>query len=78
MSILGFQVVLLDEQGVELQRIPDVFYDDPWIFMDDQAYGMLRVKMEGGQRVRYFMRDPDVHVHKTRDVYDRLTTNGRA
>jgi hypothetical protein len=53
--ILGFQVVLLDEQGVELQRIPDVYYDDADIVIDGCDYILSGVAMEGGQRVRYFM-----------------------
>jgi hypothetical protein len=47
MTLLGFQVVLLDEQGVELQRIPDVFYDDASIVVDDVGYELQAVKMEG-------------------------------
>jgi hypothetical protein len=54
--ILGFQVVLLDEQGVELQRIPDVYYDRKSILVEDVHYREQEVKMESGQRVRYFTR----------------------
>jgi hypothetical protein len=54
--ILGFQVVLLDEQGVELQRIPDVYDDRKSILVEDVHYREHEVKMESGQRVRYFKR----------------------
>jgi hypothetical protein len=59
MTILGFQVVLLDEQGVELQRIPDVYYDDASIVLDERDYGLIGAKLEEGQRVRYFQRVPE-------------------
>lgn len=58
MTILGFQVVLLDEQGQELERIPDVYYDDSWIVIGDYGYLLERTTFEGGQRVRYFTRKP--------------------
>jgi hypothetical protein len=54
MSILGFQVVLLDEQDQELERIPDVYGDDSWIVIGDHGYRLERTAFEGGQRVRYF------------------------
>jgi hypothetical protein len=54
--ILGFQVVLLDEQGVELQRIPDVYEGSSWIVPDEHRYELQRETQEDGQRVRYFKR----------------------
>ena len=54
--LLGFQVVLLDEQGQEICRIPDVYYDHKSILVEDVHYREQQVKMEGGQRVRYFKR----------------------
>jgi hypothetical protein len=59
MTILGFQVVLLDEQGQELERIPDVYGDDSWIVIGDYGYLLERTIEEEGQRVRYFKRKPD-------------------
>jgi hypothetical protein len=56
MTILGFQVVLLDEQGQELQRIPDVYRDDSWIVIGDYGYALERTTFEAGQRVRHFKR----------------------
>lgn len=56
MSILGFQVVLLDHDGKELERIPDVYGDDSWIVIGDYGYRLDRTAFEGGQRVRYFIR----------------------
>lgn len=56
MTILGFQVVLLDEQGVELQRIPDVYEGSSWIVPDGHRYELQRETYEEGQRVRYFKR----------------------
>lgn len=55
--LLGFQVVLLDEQGVELRRIPDVYGDDSWIILEAR-YEFKQTGFEGGQRVRYFKRVP--------------------
>lgn len=54
--ILGFQVVLLDAQDRELERIPDVYEDDSWIVIGDYGYTLERTTFEGGQRVRYFKR----------------------
>jgi hypothetical protein len=59
MTLLGFQVVLLDEQGIELQRIPDVYYDDASIVVDECDYGLTGAVLEEGQRVRYFQRVPE-------------------
>jgi hypothetical protein len=56
MTLLGFQAVLLDEHGIELQRIPDVYYDNKSILVEDVHYRLREVKMEAGQRVRYFTR----------------------
>jgi hypothetical protein len=56
MTILGFQVVLLDEQGQEICRIPDVYYDHKSILVEDVHYREQQVKVESGQRVRYFKR----------------------
>jgi hypothetical protein len=56
MTILGFQIVLLDEQGQELRRIPDVYYDDASIVVDERDYGLIAAVMKDGQRVRYFQR----------------------
>jgi hypothetical protein len=53
MTILCFQVVLVDEQGQELERIPDVYGEDSWIILDAR-YELERIAFEGGQRVRYF------------------------
>lgn len=58
MTIAGFQVVLLDEQGSELKRIPDVYKDYLSILVDDVHYRLQDVKMESGDRVRYFKRAP--------------------
>jgi hypothetical protein len=55
-TILGFQVVLLDEQGQEVERIPDVYEGSSWIVIGDHGYGLERTAFEGGQRVRYFKR----------------------
>lgn len=54
--LLGFQVVLLDEQGEEVERIPDVYGDDSWIVIGDYGYTLERIAFESGQRVRYFKR----------------------
>jgi hypothetical protein len=59
MSILGFQVVLLDEAGQELERIPDI-YEGQSHFVRD-AYGYVHLSEretydKDGQRVRYFQR----------------------
>jgi hypothetical protein len=83
MTILGFQVVLVDEQGQELERIPDVYPDFSAIVVGDYGYMHLpeRDAVEEGQQVRYFQRVPDFHVHKTRELFDRLTeaaTSGKA
>lgn len=53
--ILGFQVVLLDEQGQEIKRIPDVYEGDSFIILEAR-YEHQRTVFEGGQRVRYFKR----------------------
>lgn len=54
--ILGFQVVLLDEQGQEVERIPDVYGEDSWIVIGASGYALGRTVFEAGQRVRYFKR----------------------
>jgi hypothetical protein len=58
MSILGFQVVLLDEQGQELERIPDVYPDFTSMVRGDWGYvhHSERDAIVDGQRVRYFKR----------------------
>jgi hypothetical protein len=52
---LGFQIVLLDEHGAELKRIPDVYQDDSFIILEAR-YEFRQTGFEGGQRVRYFQR----------------------
>jgi hypothetical protein len=42
MTILGFQVVLLDEHGQELERIPDVYPDFTSMVIGDWGYGRAR------------------------------------
>jgi hypothetical protein len=58
MTILGFQVVLLDEQGIELQRIPDVYPDFSSMVIGEWGYVHLaeRETVHDGQKVRYFRR----------------------
>jgi hypothetical protein len=46
--ILGFQVVLLDEQSQEMERIPDVYGDDSWIVIGDYGYLLERTTEEEG------------------------------
>jgi hypothetical protein len=59
-TILGFQVVLLDEQGQELERIPDVYPDFASMVHGEWGYvhQSERDANEGGQRIRYFKRLP--------------------
>lgn len=58
--ILGFQIVLLDERGAELKRIPDVYRDFTSMVVGDWGYvhHSERDTLEGGQRIRYFQRLP--------------------
>jgi hypothetical protein len=58
MTILGFQVVLLDEQGQELERIPDIYERQSHFVRDEYGYVHVseRETYEEGQRVRYFKR----------------------
>lgn len=52
----GFQMVLLDESGQELDRRPDTYERDRVVVVDDRAYEFARRAREDGQRVRYFRR----------------------
>jgi hypothetical protein len=59
-TILGFQVVLLDHDGKELERIPDTFPDFSSTVIGEWGYvhQSEREATEDGQRVRYFKRLP--------------------
>jgi hypothetical protein len=71
MTILGFQVALLDEHGKELQRIPDVYQGSSHLVIGEHGYVFKRQAEEEQQQVRYFQRVP---------IFDRLklATDGNA
>jgi hypothetical protein len=56
MKTPGFQIVLLDEHGEEIRRIPDYYEGYADFVLDAYRYDLIRAKVEQGQHVRYFMR----------------------
>jgi hypothetical protein len=55
---LGYTLVLLDEQGVEIRREPDIYLGLSWIVPPDYVHGyaLIREAEEDGETVRYFQR----------------------
>jgi hypothetical protein len=58
MTLLGFQVVLLDHDDTELERIPDAYPDFTSMVIGEWGYVHLaeRETVQDGQKVRYFRR----------------------
>jgi hypothetical protein len=53
----GYTLVLLDEQGVEIRREPDIYGREvKWIALGEYGYTLLRQVEENGVTVRYFQR----------------------
>lgn len=53
----GYTLVLLDEQGQEIRREPDIYGREvKWIALGEYAFTLVRQAEEDGATVRYFQR----------------------
>ncbi len=66
MTITGYQIVLLDECGAELRRIPDEYEGWADFVLDAYRYDLVKTMRVHGQQVRYFARTSKEHHERTR------------